>query len=175
MFDAWKLFAAEFAGYEEFIAANKALEPAGNAWLGAQQEPENEKFKVKAINYTRLAQCILADAADLAMVNPQELGDKLEDTCATERASWFRRVKIDCMPKLNDKRAEADDTYAKVLEVYGKAEMPDTKSVFGIVTCVRETREAAETELIESIAVPWAEYLTAKNALIQAVKEKQKD
>ncbi len=171
---AWKAFAAEIAGYEEFLAANKALEPSGNAWLGAQQEPENDKFKVKAINYTKFAQCILADSADMAAIVPQDLGGKLEDSCATDRPAWFRRVKADCMPKLNEKSPKADDAYAKILEAYGKAEMPDTKSVFGILTCLRETRELAEGELIESIALPWAEYLKAKNALIQAVKEKQK-
>jgi hypothetical protein len=174
LFEAWKLFAAEFAGYEEFLVANGALEASGNAWLGAQQDPANDKFKAKAINYTRLAQCILADSADLAAVDPQELGNKLEDTCATDRPGWFRRVKTDCLPKLNEKNPDADDTYTKVLETYRKAEMPDTKSVFGIATCIREARAASEAELIESIAVPWAEYLKAKNALIQAVKEKQK-
>ncbi|HUT79280.1 MAG TPA: hypothetical protein VM285_16390, partial [Polyangia bacterium] len=174
LFDAWKAFAAEFVGYEEFITANKALTPSGNSWLGAQEDPANEKFKAKAINYTRLVQCILADSADMAGINPQELGSKLEDTCATERAGWFRRVKADCLPKLNAKSPDADETYTKILETYRAAEMPDTKSVFGIETCIRETREVAEAELIESIALPWAEYLKAKNALIQAVKEKQK-
>jgi hypothetical protein len=174
LLDAWKAFAAEFAGYEEFVEANKALESSGNHWLGAQQDPASDKFRAKAINYTRLIQCLLADAGDMAAIDPQELGNKLEDACATDRANWFRRVKADCMPKLNEKAPEADDTYNKVLETYRKAEMPDTKSVFGITTCLRECREAAEGELIESIAVPWAGYLKAKNALIQATKEKLK-
>lgn len=174
LLDVWKAFAAEFSGYEDFITANKTLESAGGGWLGAQQDPDNEKFRTRAINYTRLIQCILADSADMADIEPVELGDKIEDTCATNRADWFRRVKADCMPMLNEKNPQPDETYNRVLQAYRKAEMLDHKSVFGIVNCIRDCRQAAEGELIEAIAVPWFEYLKTRNALHQALREKLK-
>jgi len=171
---AWKDFADEIAKYETYIEANKVLDDAGNAWLGAQGDPENDKFKVKSIQYVALVKCILADQGVVFEIDPQELGNKLEDTCLNDKPAWWRRVTDECLPKLLEK-SDADEVYTKTLEVYRKAELPDTKSVFGIKSCLDQSRDEFETEVIDKIAVAWATYVKAQNALLAAIKEKLKE
>ncbi len=172
LYDAWKSFADEIVRYETYLEGKEKLKPAGDAWLGAQGDPKKDEFRKKAVQYTRLVQCILGSSAQMVDIDTQELGNKLEDTCLNERSDWFRRVVDDCLPKLLDGDAEADETYETILEKYRKAEMPDTKSVFGIETCLKDSREVFESQIIEKVARAWADYVKAQNALIEGIKAK---
>lgn len=172
--EAWKGFADELAKYDTYLKARKLLDKAGNAWLGAQGDPKEEKFKSKAIQYVALAKCILADQGIVFQIPPDELSAKLEGTCDNEMPAWWRRVTDECMPKLLE-RVEADEVYNQTLEAYRKAEMPDTKSVFGIKACLDRSRDAFEVELIEKIALAWANYVKAQNALLDAIEAKLKE
>jgi hypothetical protein len=170
--EAWNGFADEVAKYETFLEARKKLDKAGNSWLGAQGDPENEKFKKPAIQYVALVKCILADKGVVFEIEPQALSGKLEETCDVELPAWWRRVTDECMPKLLDKTLQADAVYTQTLEVYGKAELPDTKSVFGIKACIDRARDGFESEIIENIAKAWATYVKAQNSLLSAVDTK---
>jgi hypothetical protein len=169
--DAWKSFADEIAKYADYLEARKKLDKAGNAWLGAQGDPENDKFKAKSIQYVALVKCVLADQGVVFEIDPQELSNKLEDTCLNDKPGWWRRVTDECMPKLIE-NVEADAVYDQTLEAYRKAEMPDTKSVFGIKSCLDRSQEEFESEIIENIAKAWATYVKAQNSLLDAVEAK---
>ena len=172
LYQSWKDLSAELDNYENYLDAKKKLDDSGNSWLGCQTDPEKEKFKLKAINYVKLVQCILGDSAVIFEVEAQELGNKLEATCDTGQAEWFRRIAGDCMPKLLLKDATENEVFKQTLEKYRKSEMPDTKSVFGIKDCLKRGRDAAESEAIEKIALAWAGYVKAKNALLDANDKK---
>jgi hypothetical protein len=46
----------------------------------------------------------------------------------------------------------------------------DTTSKFGIEECLKSCQIAVEEEMIEHIAISWAEYVKAKNSLVGAIK-----
>ncbi|MBW2276871.1 MAG: hypothetical protein JRF63_05220, partial [Deltaproteobacteria bacterium] len=117
----------------------------------------------------------LADQGVVFEIDPQDLSFKLEETCPQgSRPAWWRRVTDECMPKLLSP-VDADQVYTQTLEVYSKAELPDTKSVFGIKACLDKSRDAFESEVIEKIALAWSDYVKAQNALLGAVEDKLKD
>ena len=175
LYQAWKDLSAELDNYEQYIEANKKLDDSGNSWLGCQTDPEKEKFRLKAINYVKLVQCVLGDSGVVFEIEAENLGEKLEATCDTGEADWFRRVASECMPKLLGTDAAEDDVFKQTLEKYRKAETPDTKSVFGIKDCLKRGRAAMESEVIEKIALAWAGYVKAQNALLDAVEAKLKE
>lgn len=166
----WKSLADDILALEPYFSAKSDLKKAGDAWLGVQTT-DDEKHLVKGMAYVNTVQCILGDSAVIFEVKPDELGYKIEDTCMKDRAAWFRRVGMDCMPKLLEKGGEPSDVFKQTLEAYKKAEMPDTKSVFGITDCTDKAYEVFEGELIEKIATAWVNYVKAKNAFIEKIDE----
>lgn len=171
LYDAWKSFADEVAKYDTYIEARKKLDDSGNSWLGAQQDPENVKYRTKGIQYVALVKCVLSDQGMIFEIDPEELSSKLEDTCLNEKPAWWRRVTDECLPKLLEP-TEDDVIYKQTVESYSKLEKLDTKSVFGIKNCLDRSRDEFETEIIEKIAMAWATYVKAQNALLDAVEAK---
>lgn len=172
--EAWKSFAEEVGKYETYLEANKKLDDSGNAWLGAQQDPENVKYRTKGIQYVSLVKCVLADQGVIFEIDPEELSGKLEDTCLNQKPAWWRRVTDECLPKLLEK-TESDEIYKQTVEAYKNLEKLDTKSVFGIKNCLDQSRDEFETEIIEKIALSWATYVKAQNALLDALEAKLKE
>jgi hypothetical protein len=91
-------------------------------------------------------------------------------TCAKAAAKpeWFKRVAFECLPKLNGPPGEPDADFEAAVEASKKVN--DTTSKLGIDTCLKKSRSYFESETIGKLGIPWAEYVKAQNALLDAVE-----
>ena len=91
------------------------------------------------------------------------------NTCAkaAEKAEWFRRVAFECVPKLLSGPGESDADFEAAVAAF--KEVNDTTSKMGIDTCLKKSRSYFESEAIGKLGRPWAEYVKAQNALLDAV------
>lgn len=170
----WNDFASEYLKFEDFAKANKKLETASSHWLGWQQKPGTEKWKYNAVKYAKLLRCIFGKKMswkDFESTETEEV--KMEvmvmNSCAkaAEKPEWFRRVAFECIPKLLGKPIEPDADFEAAVAAF--QEINDTTSKLGIDTCIKRSRPYFESEAISKLAKPWADYVKAQNALLDAI------
>ncbi len=170
----WNDFAGEYVKFEDYARAHKKLETASSHWLGWQQKPGTEKWKYNAIKYVRMLRCIIGKSKswkDFASDDEYEISMETEvmNTCAkaAEKPEWFRRVAFECLPKLLSGPGEADEDFEAAVAAF--KEVNDETSKLGIETCLKKSRPYFESEVIGKLGKPWAEYVKAQNALLDAV------
>jgi hypothetical protein len=164
--DAWHATANELIKWETYLEGKRNLESAATAWVG-MQESRKEKYKAGAIRYFNLVQCIMLDRS-VVDIKGKNLEDEILDSCKDNEVEWFRRAAYDCMPML------ASEGVVSVVDTkddgFRKGPGLDTTSKFGIEECLKSCQIAVEEQMIEQIAISWAEYVKAKNSLVGAIK-----
>ncbi|MCP4199560.1 MAG: hypothetical protein GY762_20620 [Proteobacteria bacterium] len=166
--DAWHDTANELVKWETYLEGKRQLESAANAWVG-MQESRKEKYKVDAIKYFNMVQCIMPDRS-IVDIKGQNLEDEVLDSCKDNEVDWFRRAAYDCVPILaGEGMASTEDQED---DVFRKGPGLDTTSKFGIEECLKTCQVSVEEEMIERIAMSWAEYVKAKNSLVGTIKSK---
>lgn len=175
MRDAWRNFANEALKFEGYIDGKKSLDKAANSWLGAQRS-KDPKFQNYGFRYFRLLECVLNEHK-IAEIESSEINYTIQDSCASNKAEWFRRVAYECIPMLKEDPGEPSAEYNAALKMAKKSDRGDHASKFGITDCLESTRSDLESSMIEPLAKSWRDYIVAYNetlALInKAIKERQ--
>ena len=164
MRDAWNSFSDELLKFEKYFKGKKMLDKTANAWFGAQQS-NSEKYKLDGFKYFRLLECVMP-GKKIEEIKTTDLNYTVLESCRTDKAGWFRRVAYECLPGLLAKAEEPNDAFATALEGSRGEERMDHSSKFGIEDCLKSTRGELESEIIEKLAVAWADYVKAQNALL---------
>jgi hypothetical protein len=173
---AWRKFSTEIDMYKGYLENLNKLETAGDQWFGAQSDPKKEEYVEMGVRYVNVVHCILKNQT-LMEHEPIDLSFRVADTCAIadEQAEWFRRVAFGCLDRLGGEPVVPDELYNEIIKKYNKADPHDTKSKFAIINCLKLARSSYESELSDEIALAWANYTKAQNALIAAIAQKKKE
>ncbi len=173
MRDAWSAFSDELLKFEDYYKGKKLIDKAANAWFGAQQSSD-DKYKLDAFKYFKLLECVLPNKK-IQEIKITDLNYTVAESCRTDKAAWFRRVAYECVPNLVGKGEEPNEAFAKAIEASHGEDRMDHSSKFGIEDCLKSTRGELEGEIIETLAVAWADYIKAQNALLSIIDEKLKE
>jgi hypothetical protein len=131
------------------------------------QESKKEKYKAEATKYFNMAQCIMLDKSVVA-IKGRDLENEILDSCKDNEIDWFRRAAYDCIPILAGNGPASEDDEGD--NTFRKGPGLDTTSKFGIEECLKTCQVAVEDEMIEKIAMSWANYVKAKNKLVGEIK-----
>jgi hypothetical protein len=171
--ESWNVFSDELLRLDKFYPAKKKLEKVSSAWLGAQQSGD-EKYTKDAYTYYVLMECVLP-GKNLGEIELADINNAIRDSCMNNRSQWFARVAFDCMPKLLESPGDPNEAFTALLEKAKKAEKVDFSSKFGIEDCLKECRPKFDDEIIEKLALAWANYVKSQNDFLAAMDAKLKE
>ncbi|MCP4606759.1 MAG: hypothetical protein GY847_40675 [Proteobacteria bacterium] len=171
--NAWAGFSDELLKFEGYFKGKKSLDKTSSAWLGAQQS-DDDKYTLDAFKYFKLLGCVLPDKK-IEELDTSEINNVINESCRKDKAAWFRRVAYDCVPKLLENAGNPSEAYATTLEKSRESERMDHASKFGIEDCLKKSRDSMESEMIEGVALAWANYVKAQNSLLSTIDSKLKE
>ena len=168
--EAWNTFADELLKFESYFKGKENLDKVADAWFGAQQS-DADKYKTNAYKYFKLLGCVLPEQK-VGEISVLDLNDTVRNSCIgkEKRVPWFRRVAFECLPNLRGDAGEPSEEFAEAIKASRKEERMDHSSKFAIEDCLKSSRDWVESDIIEPLAVVWAGYVKAQNALLDAIE-----